>query len=71
MSRKVFLDWEDVNDFWDQLNVNWEDVYILMPGGGTQYYRDNPWDKPWNKPEWRSLSEEERMEITRRYNSKF
>lgn len=71
MARKVFLDWEDVQQNWENLDQYWEDVYILITsGGGSQYFRDNPWDKPWNKPEWQNLTESEKSELTKRYNSK-
>lgn len=70
MARKVYLDWEDVPNLWEMLNVNWEDIYVLIPSGGSQYYRDNPWDKPWNKPGWSELNESEKEYILERYKKK-
>lgn len=62
MSKKYYLNWEEVSINWEELNANWEDIYRLIPGS-SHYRGDNPWDKPWNKPEWRTLSDSEKTEI--------
>ena len=54
MSYKVFLDWEQVNTTWDNLDQVWEDVSIIIEvaesikrrgGSLTSYVEGNPWGK--------------------------
>jgi hypothetical protein len=63
MSRKVYLDWQQVQTFWENEHRDWEDIYILISSGGSSYYKENPWDKPWNKPSWHSLTQQEKDKI--------
>jgi hypothetical protein len=53
MATKYYLDLQEVNTNWEELGINWEDVYILIEakqraggGGGAplrDYIQGNPW----------------------------
>lgn len=66
MARR-YLNYEEVARTWDDLQAHWEDVYVTVGGAAAgRWMRDNPWDKPWNRPEWRSMTEGQRRQVLAR-----
>jgi len=67
MAIKKYLNWEHLTYNWNELPHNWEDIFTYI-GGSPEYQQENPWDKPWNRPDWPQISESKKQEILKRFN---
>jgi chlorite dismutase len=65
---KRYLNYEEVTNVWGNIQVHWEDLYVVTGGAATsRWIRDNPWEKPWNRPEWQQMTEDERRRVLERH----